>query len=108
VVIYALVVDADEGMYSRSNDNLRQAAGELSAVTDATGGRTQYVQGFAGLEAAIDQMGKEFTQQYEMADARETADGKFHEITIGVKRPEVSVRHRRVYFANAAAPPPSR
>ena len=103
VVIYALVVDEDEGMYTRSNDNLRQAAGELSAVTDAPGGRTQYVQGFAGLEKAIDEMGKEFTQQYELAYSRETADGKFHEIAVAVKRPDVSVRHRRVYFAPTAA-----
>ena len=100
VVIYALVVGEEEGGFRQSADaNLRSAAGELSAVTDATGGRTQYVRGFAELEKAVDDMGKEFTLQYQVAYQRAAADNRFHEITVGVKRPDVTVRHRRIYLA---------
>jgi Ca-activated chloride channel family protein len=102
VIIYALVVDNEEGFGpgGRSNFSVRQAALELAEVTDATGGRTHYVQGFAQMEDAIEDLGKEFTQQYEVAYERPAADGRFHEITVSVKRPDVSVRHRRVYLAS--------
>jgi Ca-activated chloride channel homolog len=105
VIIYALVVDNEEGFGpgGRSSPVVRQSALELAQVTDATGGRTNYVQGFAQMEDAIEQLGKEFTQQYELAYQRGPADGKFHEITVNVKRPDVSVRHRRAYFANKVA-----
>ena len=102
VIIYALVVDNEEGFgrTGRSDFTVRQGALELAQITDATGGRTHYVQGFAQMEEAIDQLGKEFTQQYELAYERPPADGRFHEITVEVKRKDVSVRHRRAYFAN--------
>ena len=104
VIIYALVVDNEESFLGRTGDfTVRQAALELAQVTDATGGRTHYVQGFQQMEAAIEQLGKEFTQQYELAYERGPADGRFHEIIVGVKRPDVSVRHRRAYLANTAA-----
>jgi VWFA-related protein len=105
VIIYALVVDNEEGFGpgGRSSPVVRQSALELAQVTDATGGRTNYVQGFAQMEDAIEQLGKEFTQQYELAYQRGPADGKFHEITVNVKRPDVTVRHRRAYFASKAA-----
>ena len=106
VIIYALVVDNEEGFGDRrgvpgakSDFSVRQSALELAQVTDATGGRTNYVQGFAQMEDAIEQMGKEFTQQYEVAYQRGPADGRFHEITVTVKRPDVTVRHRRAYLA---------
>ena len=101
VIIYALVVDNEPGFYSKSDPTVRQAASELARVTDATGGRTQYVQGLGELENAIEQLGKEFTQQYELSYARGT-DGRLHEIAVGVKRPDVSVRHRRAYQASEA------
>ncbi len=101
VIIYALVVDNEEGFGrgGKSDFSVRQSALELAQVTDATGGRTNYVQGFAQMEDAIEQMGKEFTQQYEVAYQRGPADGRFHEITVTVKRPDLSVRHRRAYLA---------
>ena len=104
VLIYALVVDNEEGFgrTGRSDFTVRQGALELAQITDATGGRTHYVQGFAQMEDAIEQLGKEFTQQYELAYQRGPADGRFHEITVNVKRKDVTVRHRRAYFANAA------
>ena len=114
VIVYALVVDGEEGfgfvtqgrsglregVGGTADTGLRQAAGELSVVTDATGGRTQYVQGFAELEDAIAALGTEFTQQYELAYARPPADNKVHRISVGVKRPDVAVRYRRVYLAD--------
>ena len=102
VIVYAIVVDAEEGFGpgGKGDATLRQAAGELSAVTDATGGRTHYVQGFAGLEEAISQLGREFTMQYELAYMPPAIDGKYHEIAVRVKRPDVTVRHRRVYVAD--------
>ena len=104
VIIYALVVDNEEGFgrSGKSDFTVRQGALELAQITDATGGRTHYVQGFAQMEEAIEQLGKEFTQQYELAYERPPADGRFHEITVEVKRKDVSVRHRRAYFANTA------
>jgi VWFA-related protein len=101
VIVYALVVDNEEGFGpgGKSNFNVRQSALELAQVTDATGGPSNYVQGFAQMEDAIEQMGKEFTQQYEVACQRGPADGRFHEITVTVKRPDVTVRHRRAYLA---------
>jgi len=106
VIIYALVVDNEEGFGpgGKSNFGVRQSALELAQVTDATGGRTHYVQGFAQMEEAIEQLGKEFTQQYELAYQRPPADGRFHEITVAVKRPDVNVRHRRAYLASTQAP----
>lgn len=104
VIIYALVVDDEEGLRSRGDANTRRMAGELSQITDATGGRSLYVQGFGELEAAIAQLGKEFTQQYELAYARPPADGRLHDITVTVKRPDISVVHRRTYLANTPAP----
>jgi VWFA-related protein len=72
VLIYALVVDNEEGFGrgGRSDFTVRQGALELAQITDATGGRTHYVQGFAQMEDAIEQLGKEFTQQYELAYQR--------------------------------------
>jgi VWFA-related protein len=104
VIIYALVVDNEEGFgrTGKSDFTVRQGALELAQITDATGGRTHYVQGFAQMEEAIEQLGKEFTQQYELAYERPPADGRFHEIAVEVKRKDVSVRHRRAYFANTA------
>ena len=101
VIIYALVVDNEEGFGpgGKSNFSVRQSALELAQVTDATGGRTNYVQGFAQMEDAIEQMGKEFTKQYELAYQRGPADGRFHDINVTVKRPDLTVRHRRTYLA---------
>ena len=46
VVIYALVADGEEAQQSARYGSLRQAALELSEVTDATGGRTNTVADF--------------------------------------------------------------
>jgi len=112
VILYALVVDSEGGFGARAGGDykVRQAAAELAQLTDATGGRTEYVQGFAEMENAIEQMGKEFTQQYELAYARRPDDGRFHEIMVVVKRTDIIVRHRIAYLAGplppSSSPPP--
>jgi VWFA-related protein len=100
VIIYALVLDGEEALGQRANPRLRQAAGELSAVTDPTGGRTVYAQGYQQFEDAMAQLGKEFTQHYELGFVRGSADGQAHQLVVGVARENVTVRHRRVYVAD--------
>jgi hypothetical protein len=106
VIIYALVLDSEEGVggIGRGDARLRAAAGELSQVTNPTGGRTMYVQGFQQFEDEIDLLAKEFTQQYELGFVRGSADGKLHNLVVGVAnkpgREGVTVRHRRVYMAD--------
>jgi Ca-activated chloride channel family protein len=100
VLLYVLVVDSEQGARG-ANANLRQATGELDAVAQATGGRAYYLQGFQELEDTIGRLGQEFTQQYFMEFERpREADGKYHQILVGVKRANVVVRHRRGYVAD--------
>lgn len=107
VILYGLVVDTEGGFGARAGGDykVRQSAAELAQMTEITGGRTEYVQGFAELENAIEQMGQEFTQQYELAYPRRPDDGRFHEIIVGVKRTDIIVRHRIAYLAGPLPPP---
>ena len=99
VVIYILVADGEE-VRGRDTGRLRQAALELAEVSDATGGRTKFVQGFQQLENAIGDFGKDFTTQYEVSFERTAAkDGKFHPVRVGVKKPDVTIRHKTGYVA---------
>jgi len=101
VIIYALVADGEESQTSRNTASIRQAALELSQVTDATGGRTKYVRGFQELENAIGEFGRDFTTQYEISFERTGGkDGKFHPVRVGVRRQGVTVRHKLGYVAN--------
>ena len=105
VIVYALVLDGEEGInQGRANPRLRQAALELAQVTDPTGGRTMYVQGFQQFESEIDGLVKEFNQQYELGFVRGSSDGQAHALVVGVAtkpgRENITVRHRRVYVAD--------
>ena len=102
VVIYALVAEDEERVGSRgSSGQIRQQALELAQVTDVTGGRTKHVRGFQELENAITDFGKDFTTQYEISFERTGGkDGKFHPIRVGVRRQNITVRHRVGYIAN--------
>jgi Ca-activated chloride channel family protein len=101
VLVYALVVDGEEMVSGQDTSVIRQAAAELSQVTDATGGRTQYLRGFQQLEDAIGNFGKDLTSQYEISFERTAGkDGKFHPVRVGVRRQGVTVRHKLGYLAN--------
>jgi Ca-activated chloride channel homolog len=102
VLLYVFIVDEEEGIgQGRGGDsNLRQAAGELSQITTATGGKSLYLQGFQQLEDAIDNLSREVTQQYFLEYQRGDKDGKYHDIVVGVRRKDVVVRHRRGYVAD--------
>lgn len=102
VIIYALVCEGEERVGSRGgSNNVRQQALELAQVTDVTGGRTKHVRGFQELENAISDFGKEFTTQYEISFERTAGkDGKFHPIRVGVRRQNVTVRHKVGYVSN--------
>lgn len=101
VIIYAVVVGGEEGVGRGQNTaGLRQAAGELSQVTGVTGGRTLFVQGFQELENAIQTFGKDFTAQYEIGFERSDEENKYHEVRVGVRRPNVTVRHKMGYMTD--------
>lgn len=99
VAVYALVV-GDDSSRTFGERTVSQAAGKLSEITAPTGGLTRDVHGFHQLEDAILAIGKEFTQQYEIGFARSQADGQYHEIVVGVRRQNVTIRHRRGYLAD--------
>jgi VWFA-related protein len=99
VTVYALIVG---GELKRLEDErpVSVVARELSEITDPTGGLTRDVYGFWQLEDAIMAIGADFTQQYEIGFVSDHADGKYHKIVVGVRRPNVTMRHRRGYLAN--------
>ena len=100
VLVYALVV-SDEERSLQDTSAIRQAVAELSQVTDATGGRTQFVRGFQELENALGNFGKDLTSQYEISFERTAPkDGQFHPVRIGVRKQGVTVRHKLGYVGN--------
>lgn len=107
---HRLCAGARPGGCRRRQQHRRQQPGasvglEWARITDATSGRTHYTQGYQQTEEAIDQLGKEFTQQSEIAYARGAADDRYHQIVVGVRRKDVTIRHRRGYLAQAPAAP---
>jgi Ca-activated chloride channel family protein len=102
VVIYGLIAVDDETVGSRQNTSeARQGMADLSSVTDATGGRTQFVQGFQQMEEALSGFGKDLVSQYEISFERSAPkDGQFHPVRIGVRRQGVTVRHKLGYLSN--------
>ena len=106
VIIYALVVGSEEGVGSgrqtaTSGTRLRQSTEELSQITDATGGRALFLRGFTELEKALNEFASDFTTQYEIGFQRSAeADGKYHPVRVGVRKKEVTVRHRLGYVAD--------
>ncbi len=106
VLIYAIVVDGEEGVRSsgfqgQAGARLRQSAAELREITNATGGETVYVQGFQQFEKIMDKLGEDFTQQYFVEYERAgEKDGKEHVVQVGVARKDVLVRNRTTYKAD--------
>lgn len=106
VMIYVLVVADEEAVRSGQRQaadqaKLRQATEELRQVTNATGGKTFFLRGFADLEKAVVEVSNDITTQYEIGFARGAEkDGKYHPLQVGVRRQGVVVRHNPGYVAD--------
>lgn len=88
VLVYALGVDGGRGVNARS----------LRRFTDDTGGRTEVVNGFTGLDAATARLADELKRQYQLAYVMPAErDGRWHPIKVDVRKKSVVVRARSGY-----------
>ena len=73
----------------------------LRQITDDTGGRTEIVRGFDGLDDATARIADELSKQYYLGyvSTREK-DGRWHAIRVEVKDRRLAVRARRGYIAS--------
>jgi VWFA-related protein len=85
----------------------RPTAGErvngdaLRILTDDTGGRTEIIRGFDGLDAATARLASELSKQYYIGYAStEPKDGRWHSIRVDVRDKKLIVRARRGYVAS--------
>ena len=79
----------------------RVNAAALSQITDDTGGRTEIVRGFDGLDAATARIADELSKQYYLAYASSgEKDGRWHAIRVEVRDRRMIVRARRGYVAS--------
>ena len=90
-----------------SGGNYRMTNGErvnaeaLRQITDDTGGRTEIVRGFDGLDAATARIADELSKQYYLGYANSgDKDGRWHAIRVEVKDRRLTVRARRGYVAS--------
>lgn len=89
------------GIFTRGNPGERVNADALRQITDDTGGRTEVVRGFDGLDAATARIADELSKQYYMAYASSgEKDGRWHAIRVDVRNPRLTVRARRGYIAS--------
>jgi len=80
-------------------DELRRQIGTLRSFSEVTGGRAlvgtnDFTSGFRRI---VEDNSAYYVLGYHQTDAKR--DGKFHEITVRVKRPGVEIRARRGYYA---------
>ena len=79
----------------------RVNAAALRQITDDTGGRTEIVRGFEGLDAATARIADELSKQYYLAYASSgEKDGRWHAIRVEVRDRRMIVRARRGYVAS--------
>jgi VWFA-related protein len=79
----------------------RVNAGALRQMTDETGGRTEIVRGFDGLDAATARIADELSKQYYLGYASSgEKDGRWHAIRVEVRDRRLTVRARRGYVAS--------
>ncbi len=75
--------------------------GALRQITDDTGGRTEIVRGFDGLDAATSRIADELSKQYSLGYANSgQKDGRWHAIRVEVKDRRLTVRARKGYIAS--------
>jgi Ca-activated chloride channel family protein len=85
----------------RNTSGERVNAAALRQITDDTGGRTEIVRGFEGLDAATARIADELSKQYYLAYASSgDKDGRWHAIRVEVRDRRLIVRARRGYVAS--------
>lgn len=85
----------------RNTSGERVNAAALRQITDDTGGRTEIVRGFEGLDAATARIADELSKQYYLAYASSgEKDGRWHAIRVEVRDRRLIVRARRGYVAS--------
>jgi VWFA-related protein len=88
------------GTWSRNSPSERVNADALRQITDDTGGRTEIVRGFDGLDAATARIADELSKQYYLGySSAAEKDGRWHAIRVEVRDRRLNVRARRGYVA---------
>ena len=90
------------GTWGRATSNSERVnADALRQITDDTGGRTEIVRGFDGLEAATARIADELSKQYYLGySSGAEKDGRWHAIRVEVRDRRLNVRARRGYVAS--------
>jgi VWFA-related protein len=89
------------GTWSRSSPSERVNADALRQITDDTGGRTEIVRGFDGLDEATARIADELSKQYYLGyTSPAEKDGRWHAIRVEVRDRRLNVRARRGYVAS--------
>jgi len=79
----------------------RVNADALRQITDDTGGRTEIVRGFDGLDSATARIADELSKQYFLGYTSSVdKDGRWHSIRVTVRDRNLNVRARRGYVAS--------
>jgi len=89
------------GIFGQNVNGERVNAQALRQMTDDTGGRTEIVRGFDGLDAATARIADELSRQYSLGYANSgDKDGRWHTIRVEVRDRRMTVRARRGYVAS--------
>ena len=79
----------------------RVDADALRRMTDDTGGRTEIIRGFRGLDGAASRLAEELSRQYSLGyESPRHRDGKWHAIRVEVTDRHLTVRARHGYIAS--------
>ena len=89
------------GIFGGRTNGDRVNEDALRQMTDDTGGRTEIVRGFDGLDAATARIADELSKQYYLGYANSgEKDGRWHTIRVEVRDRRLNVRARRGYVAS--------
>jgi Ca-activated chloride channel family protein len=79
----------------------RVDADTLRRMTDDTGGRTEVIRGFRGLDGATSRIAEELSRQYSLGyESPQHRDDKWHAIRVEVTDRQLTVRARHGYIAS--------
>lgn len=79
----------------------RVDADALRRMTDDTGGRTEIIRGFRGLDGATSRIAEELSRQYSLGyESPQHRDGEWHAIRVEVTDRHLTVRARHGYIAS--------